>query len=443
MKSEYLLVKGKDDFCQDIEQFKNLLASNTRLVLNGNTLEADQKKLTYSIVMYNVTASKETVFHLTLEATQEKEEEQVVALESAEAVLRRINDKVGSFQINTIWDDVSMYYGRKLYPSIIEVEALLREIIYLFMIKNVGSKWLKEQSPEEVKSAIKKTLQKNQIEEPYPDTDALIYADFITLGWFFFSKYPLKSDYQNLLQTLKREENLTQEKINELIEQYESKSNWDRYFADKITVEKLSEKWTELYNYRNKVAHTKKILKDEYKKAKAIIDELKPAFLECLKHLNSINMTEAESEAVEDVAEQTIAPRTVYVMGGKDGNSLLYTSSSPVINSDIIGEAKINFGLATDRFVRPLQLEGMSVGLSDLKVTPTQSFFSDGILHLAEPIEKSYSNLISGMGLESLATTTSPLSSSLGSKSILEQATKVTLPSRENTDTVGLENKIK
>lgn len=132
------------------------------------------------------------------------------------------------------------------------------------------------------------------------------------------------------------------------------------------------------------MAHTKKILKDEYKKAKAIIDELKPAFLECLEHLNSINMSEAESEAVEDVAEQTIARKTVYVMGGKDDNSLLYTSSSPVINSDILGEAKINLGIATDRFVRPLQLEGMSVGLSDLKVTPAQSVFSDGILHFVE-----------------------------------------------------------
>lgn len=314
MRIRYLLVKSKDDFCQNIEQFKNLLSVNSRITIDEENIRVSQKDVRYKIEMHEIEEVREIVFQLTLEAEQGKEEDRVCALESVEGVLRRINEELGLFQINTIWDDVSMYYGRKLYPMMTEIESLLREIIYLFMIKNVGSKWLKEQSPKEVKDAIQKTLSKNQITASYPDTDALIYADFITLGYFFFSKYPLKSDYQRMIQDLKKKENYTEEKLNEIIEQYESKSNWERYFADKITIEGLSEKWGKLYEYRNKVAHTKKIVKRDYEEARKIIDELKPAFQKCLNHLDTadIAMTEAESEAIEDVAEKTIAPRIRY-----------------------------------------------------------------------------------------------------------------------------------
>ena len=55
---------------------------------------------------------------------------------------------------------------------------------------------------------------KNQPEGiTYPDTDVLVYADFITLGYFFFSKYSLKSNYQELVSELKKKENYTEEKI--------------------------------------------------------------------------------------------------------------------------------------------------------------------------------------------------------------------------------------
>lgn len=327
MKLEFLFVKGKDDFCQNVQQFKNFLLSNSRLTMNENILQVDHKELSYNIVMYEVDVSKEIIFHLFLEAKQEKEEDQVEVLQCAETILRRINDKIGCFQINTIWDDVSMYYGRKMYAPIVEVESLLRSIIYIFMLKNVGSKWLKEQSPEEVKNDIKRTLHKNKINDAYPDTDALVYADFITLGKFFFAKYSLKTDYQQLLQTLKTEEISRGETLNSLLEQYESKSNWDRYFADKITVSDLPEKWSNLYEYRNMVAHTKKISKEDYQKAKKITDELRSAFLKCIELLNTINVTEQETDAIEDVAEQTIAPKTVeattYLWNSKKINDLI------------------------------------------------------------------------------------------------------------------------
>ncbi|MCJ0582058.1 TM1812 family CRISPR-associated protein [Enterococcus cecorum] len=364
MKIEYMLVKGKDDYCQTVDQFNSLRSSNTRVVLKDHTFEADHRSVDYSVEMYEVESSKETLFKVTFDVKQEKEEEeQILALESADNVLRRINEKIKAFQINTIWDDVSMYYGRKLYPAIIEVEALLRQIIYLFMMKNVGSKWLKEQSPEEVKKSIKSTLEKNN-QSSYPDTDALIYADFVTLGWFFFSKYSLKSDYQTLIKKFRENENMEAEKLTELLDQYESKSNWDRYFADTIAVDDLSDKWNKLYGFRNQVAHTKKITKTDYNAACAIIDELKPAFLQSLQLINTISMTVEESEAVEEVAEQTIAPKTVIVRGGREGNPLLYSNGYSQITPETLGNAFLTIGSVGEKLIdRDSAIWGISSGL--------------------------------------------------------------------------------
>lgn len=109
MKIEYML-KGKDDFCQTVDQFNSLLSSNTRVVLKDHTFETDHRSVDYSVEMYEVESSKETLFKVTFDVKQEKEEEQILALESADNVLRRINEKIKAFQINTIWDDVSMYF---------------------------------------------------------------------------------------------------------------------------------------------------------------------------------------------------------------------------------------------------------------------------------------------------------------------------------------------
>ena len=91
-----------------------------------------------------------------------------------------------------------------------------------------------------------------------------------------------------------------------MLEQFETKSNWERYFADKIHIDDLETKWEKLYTYRNHVAHSKCIRKAEYQNALEIIEELQPAFDECLKVIGDVEITEAQSQAVEKVANATI-----------------------------------------------------------------------------------------------------------------------------------------
>lgn len=319
----FLFIKSKDDFCQNIEQFKSYLSTNCRIIFCDGKIIFGKKELYYKIAMHEV--SNEVIYDLTLEANQENKKDQVEALEKAESDLQRINERLSLFLINTIQDEISRYYGQELYPYITETEALLREIIYLFMSENIGSKWFEKQTPKDVKSEIENTFAKNHSNDEKLDSDVLSYADFISLSGFLFLRYPLKSNIQELVNKINNMENVDKQKLIPLIEKFESKSNWERYFSDVIDVEDLEQKWKNLYEYRNMIAHTKKIRKKDFEKAKEISDELIVSFKKCIEGIseNKLNISDEESKAVEEIAEVTISPKSVNSISSQTSRKML------------------------------------------------------------------------------------------------------------------------
>lgn len=162
------------------------------------------------------------------------------------------------------------------------------------MIKTVGSEWLDIGAPAKFRENIGLVIEKNQKEKSEAGIDRLIYADFITLAHFFTAPYSLKSDLKGLFKELqkfaddeklkkgqdgdnackeksgiKKSDLFTSEILDKLSDEYEAKNNWDRYFSDKLSVKskgQFSKKWSELYEYRNAVAHGKIICRADYDK---------------------------------------------------------------------------------------------------------------------------------------------------------------------------------
>ncbi len=206
-----------------------------------------------------VEKSNEMIFHLMVEM-QGDGEAQAEILEHFDSLIKEINEKNGTqFAINTVWNDVSSYYGKKLYPDISKVENMLRKIIYLFMLKTVGSKWIDVGTPEKFQTSINNVIKKNNKTKNDINAEWLTYADFITLGYFFTAPYSMKTDYKILFKELKQYESLdtlsdgekqaddevkkenkekgkvlTADVIRKMSDEYEPKNNWDRYFSDKL-----------------------------------------------------------------------------------------------------------------------------------------------------------------------------------------------------------------
>lgn len=307
MKIEYLLIKPNNDFCSNENQFKSLLLTNKRLSISEDCIKFSKVSFGFKLssMKINHKKNKEIVFHFTVFT----EDKHVKELEDLDVLIHRIISECGNqFNVNTIWDDISIYYSTMLYPKMILVENLLRELIYRFMIKTLGSAWFPNYMPKKVKDAIKNTAEKNNFED-VPVVDQLYFTDFIQLGWFFFEKYTTKPLNQNSIKDLAKivhEKQDAEEKIKTFLETYEAKSNWERYFKNNLDVEDLYEKWQRLYKYRNCVAHAKRLRKGDYETATKLIDELKCAFEQCLESIDNVNMNQEEAEAVEEVAKETM-----------------------------------------------------------------------------------------------------------------------------------------
>ena len=191
MKLEYAITKPVDDYCSTVELFRGVLCSNKRIVFKNPddknqqpVLLFDGRELKHCIESTPV-QEKEVIFHMIIEADGD-DEEQAKTLEQFDDVIKELIRKVDyQFTINTLWNDVTTYYGKRLYPEISHVENMLRKIIYLFMLKTVGRDWLNTDAPEKFREKIYSVMDKNKIDYVSVPEDCLSYADFITLGYFF------------------------------------------------------------------------------------------------------------------------------------------------------------------------------------------------------------------------------------------------------------------
>ena len=329
MKLEYLLIKKRgDEFCRTEDQFKNWLQSNSKITIEQNELVFREARFAFNLSKWSVEqAPQETVFHLvvTSESTDDRTAEK---LDEFDTFLARVNETNGrQFVVNTVWDDASAYYGQLLYPRMVRVENLLRAIIYQLMIRSAGTSWFDNSVPEDVKKSISETLRKNGRTLDETGEDQLYYADFIQLGRFLFDRYTLKPIGQRAIDSIRKALGGDKDDIERVLHAYTAKSNWERYFEGRISVENLNDKWTKLYGYRNQVAHAKQLKKGGYKEAVGLVDELTSAFEGCLEKIDEIKMTKEESEAAQEFARETVSPSRT-VIRDNDTGRVLYSSPS-------------------------------------------------------------------------------------------------------------------
>ena len=323
MKVEYQILKRKDNFCTDENQFINLLETNQnyKIISKNKIIEYKTLNIEYDIKKYETEEKNEIMFVIGFSL---KNETSIEEFEKFDKSFVDFVSKFDDFSLNILWDDISRKYAEDIYPQIFYIENLLRKIIYYFMGKNVGNNWTVKCFPEKVDTSIKQVQQKNDVKT---DENILYYADFIQLNFLLFEKYSNEEIPQNLLI-----EKLKDEKCNikELISKYEYKSNWDRYFQPVVNKGNLENSLAKLYCYRNLVAHNRKIRKNDKDNFENLKIQVERILTKCLERINDIKVPENEKENLENMSSNVLSPLT-YDIG--DFQSVLNATR---INSGIV-----------------------------------------------------------------------------------------------------------
>lgn len=302
MEIEYQIIKRNDNFCIDENQFISLLETNQcyKILKEKSIIEYKNKNIKYNIKKYEAKENKEIMFIVNFSI---EDENQIEEFEKFDKSFLDFLSKFNDFSVNILWDDISKYYAEKMYPKIAYIENLLRKIIYYFMGKNVGNNWTKKCFPKEVENSIKSVKYKNKIKN---DENVLYYADFIQLNLLLFLDYPDETISQKELIN-----NLNEVEVNDIcniLKKYKYKSNWDRYFQPIINKENLETNLTELYYYRNLVAHNRKIRMEDKNKTEKLSEKIEKILLNCLSKMDEINVPEEEKENLENMSCQMLNP---------------------------------------------------------------------------------------------------------------------------------------
>jgi len=257
--------------------------------LSKDAFEIDLEGNTYTL-NYRFSNKKNDVYHLYIEF-------QTSPAKEAE-VLNEVNKKLNGpnikkkFNLIVAYDEVSEYYCGKISQKFGKSERLLRELIFLIMIKTFGAEWGKKTIAKEMLDNVKASaggLNEAQIVET-----VLYEMTIAQLEDYLFKPY------SGLEKNPELEEEFNKVDINELSEIekanwlkiMQKRSLWDDYFVDYgLDVENMQQDLEIIRKYRNKVAHNKKLSKEDYDYSRKI--------------LNGFNKT--LSSAINDIEERDFA----------------------------------------------------------------------------------------------------------------------------------------
>lgn len=297
IKVEYLVfIDSKNVKCTNIESFEHLIQSDPEIEINkGKVVFKNDFKASYSIHSGKIAETEKVYFHLKFSVNKTSEIDKLTdLLKSIKSVFSIITKSP-----QTLFDGISQHYANKAYPTIYEIENLMRKLITKFMLINVGADWTTEKVPDDVKNSINKNNK---------DSTYLHNVDFIQLKNFLFSeKYTVSKE--NLIDKLKSSKDLSELNLKEL-KQMIPISNWDRYFSSEIPIsqEQLNQQWSELYDLRCNVAHNKTFTKADFKKVTELVNNLKPIIEKAIEKLDSIDISKEERINLEEEVAGNFSP---------------------------------------------------------------------------------------------------------------------------------------
>ncbi len=288
IKVQYLIgFSTAAPFCKSQKTFLNLFNSLEDTIIESSTrIKYKDIYVNYKIRTIDKNDEKIKYFDLSLTINDEKNIEKFVMFLSS---LKKILMSIAFTAIETIWNDVGLFYSQKSYPLIYEIENLMRMLITKFMILKVGLDWTKQNVPEEVKKSLR-TDSKN-VKANY-----LYEVDFIQLSHFLFKKYSDKNINDMYKQIEEASAKLDKEDLSTFI----PKSNWFRYFSELVDCDDnyILKRWERLYELRCKIAHNIHINKNDFDVIFSLSSEIKIKLEQAIEKLSEISITKEEKEEI-------------------------------------------------------------------------------------------------------------------------------------------------
>lgn len=307
IKVEYLIVIDNDSspalysLCDDEKGLFKLLTRDKEIEINNYRVTFKSEKIAEIRVKTDMIKDKmQRYFFICF--NYDGEESKIETLTTFLHKFRVTVSKAGA-QIETLWDDVSVYYSKIGYGYIHRIENLMRKLITFFMLTTIGKDWIDETTPTPVMDVISKNKRKQYI-------DILYQIDFIHLSDFLFKNYQ-SGNIDELYNKIRGAETISDLNLDEL-KTYVIKSNWDRFFSSIVDCDDayIQKRWDELYELRCKIAHNVILRKDDLDRIILLSEEVEEKLQ---KAIDSVTSIEVPMEERETIAENMVGSINYYM----------------------------------------------------------------------------------------------------------------------------------
>jgi hypothetical protein len=196
-----------------------------------------------------------------------------------------------------IKDEISMKLCGDCYPYINKIENLLRQYIMHFMILKVGDDWWKlnvsDNDKEKSNRRSEKSAFQNLIDQDIYHID---FKDLLSFIYDNFSAFKTKNEVLSRLKDCSTFEEFKALKNSAM-------SNKERFFEG-IFDDTFKNKWEDLAELRNLIAHNKLLEKKNYEKVVELSVFLEDVLNRAIVNLQTYEVSDAESEVYREAVQQ-------------------------------------------------------------------------------------------------------------------------------------------
>lgn len=207
------------------------------------------------------------------------------------------------------YDAVSEYYCNKILPKLNKLERNLRKLLFSTYIVNYGTEYYRATISDDMQARIKGRIQAkgNEQKKEIKRLQEFFYSlELVDVQKLLFTPQWTDVESHSQQQFLANHSDLSElsdEQLRKAFNQFTPKSDWDRFFSEKIPISDIESAIEEIRQYRNKAAHFKFYSKSEYEESKSLIKTLNNAVIRAIRITEEEDFATTNTKAMQKALE--------------------------------------------------------------------------------------------------------------------------------------------
>ncbi|MCB2343301.1 Swt1 family HEPN domain-containing protein [Clostridium estertheticum] len=265
------------------------------------TVEFDGNNIEARFIIHEVVKK----YYLDVVVTGKSNAQIIKGLEYIQAAIEK-SDILKDYIEIISYDAISEYYCNKIYPKLNELERNLRKILFNIYVVNFGRDYYQMTISGDLQKKIKSVIQAKGNEERR-ETERLqkfFYSmEFADIKQMLFVPHWTEGDERSKDVFLKSHEDLsklTDDELRKAFSEIAPRSDWERFFSDKMDDDDFQSLIDEIRRSRNSIAHCKFFYHAEYARCNKAMSKFNKAVKSAIAITEDKDFSEKNSESIKE-----------------------------------------------------------------------------------------------------------------------------------------------